>query len=71
MKKLIFPFVEIEVPDDFPDGLDIEATGKYADKHPGLADKIIQKYRKAYYEWVRNKDNENAQTTCQPKKAEA
>ena len=25
MKKLVFPFIELEVPDDCPDGLDFEA----------------------------------------------
>jgi hypothetical protein len=70
MKKLVFPFVEIEVPDDFPSGLDFEAVDRYVDKHPEVGDKIICEYEAAYWKWMNNKGKHNAQTKRQPYKAE-
>jgi len=62
MKKLVFPFVEIEVPDDCPDGFDLEGTFQYAMEHPEVAKRIDREYRKAYQEWVKNKEGNCAGT---------
>jgi hypothetical protein len=71
MKKLIFPFVEIEVPDDFPDGLDLEATFNYGLEHPEVAKRVDREYRKAYRKWLKTKGKHCAQTNVKPEKATA
>ena len=60
MQKLVFPFVEIEVPDDFPSGLDPEATFKYADQHPEVAARICREYEKAYRKWQKSQNQTHA-----------
>ena len=70
MKKLVFPFVEIEVPDDFPDGLDPEATFAYARQHPEVSEKICRKYEDAYWKWQRSDKRTHAKKS-KPHKAEA
>jgi len=70
MKKLVFPFVGIEVPDDFPDGFDLEGTFEYAMEHPEVAEHIDKEYRKAYAEWVKN-GGICAEAKNQPEKAKA
>ena len=72
MKKRIFQFYEIEVPDDFPDGFDrnnvkdyIRALKRYADEHPDIADKFIQDCEEAYQKWVRSKEASHAQAEHQ------
>jgi DNA repair ATPase RecN len=70
MKKLVFPFVEIEVPDDFPSGLDPEATFKYADQHPEVAAKICREYERAYRKWKKSQDKTHAKKS-KSHKAEA
>jgi hypothetical protein len=59
MKKLIYQFCEIEVPDDFPDRFErknvkeyLKALRRYADEHPDVADKFILDYEEAYQKWV-------------------
>lgn len=71
MKKLVFPFVEIEVPDDCPDGLDLEATFNYAMEHPEVAKRVDREYRKAYQKWMKSKRNNCAQTNLESEKAAA
>jgi hypothetical protein len=71
MKNLVFPFVEIEVPDDFPSGLDFEAVDQYINQHPEIGVQIIYEYETAYRKWVKNEEKNNAQTTHQPYKAKA
>ncbi len=71
MKKLVFPFVEIEVPDDCPDGLDLEATFNYGMEHPEVAKRVDREYRKAYRKWMKNKGNKCAQTSAESEKATA
>ncbi|MBI1925085.1 hypothetical protein HYR99_12655 [Candidatus Poribacteria bacterium] len=71
MKKLVFPFVEIEVPADFPSGLDFEAVDRYISQHPEIGDQIIDEYETAYRKWVKNKEKTDAQTTHQPYEATA
>ncbi len=59
MKKLRWDFLnlEIEVPDDYPDGLlDFEARRAYDEKHPELVDKIVREYRWAYKKWLKTDD---------------
>jgi len=51
MKKLIYPFVEIEVPDDFPDSRDWDEAGAYFEKHPEVGEKMVREYEAAYYRW--------------------
>jgi hypothetical protein len=51
MLKLNFPFVKIELPDDFPSGFDPEAVSEYLEKHPDVANKIVQEYEQAYHTW--------------------
>ena len=71
MKKLVFPFVEIDVPDDFPSGFDFEAVDRYINQHPEIGDQIIYEYETAYRKWRKNKEKNDAQTTHQPYKAKA
>jgi len=71
MKKLVFPFVEIEVPDDFPSGLDFEAVDRYISQHPEIGAQIIYEYETAYRKWMKKKEKNDAQTTYQPYKAKA
>ena len=71
MKKLIFPFVVIEVPDDFPSGLDFEAVDRYVDEHPEIGDKIIYEYEEGYRKWINNGRKNDAQTKYQLYKAKA
>ena len=71
MKKLVFPFVEIEVPDDFPSGLDFEAVDQYIRQQPEIGDQIIYEYETAYRKWLKNKEKKDAQTPHQPYKTEA
>jgi len=71
MKKLVFPFVEIEVPDDFPDGFDLEATFNYGMEHPEVTKRVNREYNKAYRKWMKNKRNKCAQTSLESEKAEA
>lgn len=59
MKKIVFPFVEIEVPDDCPPGLDPEGVFEYMGKHPEIADQVVRKYRKAYRKWINSKDSKD------------
>jgi len=68
MKKLVFPFVEIEVPDDFPDGFDPEATFKYAGEHPEVAEKICREYERAYRKWKKSQEKTHAKKS-RPHKA--
>ena len=63
MKKLIFPFVAIEVPDDFPSGLDPEATFKYARQHPEVSERICQEYETAYRKWEQTQKKRHAKTS--------
>lgn len=56
MKKLVFPFVELEVPDDCPDGLDFEAAFDYFRERPELVEDMVRQYRKAYYQWTRTSE---------------
>ena len=49
MQKLVFPFVKIDLPDDFPSGFDPEAVSEYLEKHPDVANKIVQEYEQAYW----------------------
>ena len=72
MKKLIYQFYEIKVPDDFPDGFDrknvkdyLRALKRYADEHPDVADKFIRDCREAYQKWVRSKETLHAQAKHQ------
>jgi hypothetical protein len=51
MKKLKGVFVEIEVPDDFPDAADWDEIGEYLDAHPEVGHKIVREYEAAYYRW--------------------
>jgi hypothetical protein len=60
MKTLKFPFVEIEVPDDFPSGLDFEAIDRYVDNHPEVADQIIYQYETAYKKWQKMQHKNHA-----------
>ena len=60
MQKLVFPFVEIEVPDDFPSGLDPEATFKYARQHPEVSERICREYETAYWKWQRSQNKTHA-----------
>lgn len=69
MKKLVFPFVEIEVPDDFPDGFDSEATFKYARQHPEVSEKICREYERTYRKWQKNQNKTHAKKS-KPHKAE-
>ena len=65
MKKIVFPFVEIEVPDDCPSGLDPEAVFEYMGKHPEVANKVVREYRKAYHKWINSKDDTYAPTASE------
>jgi len=72
MKKLIYQFCEIEVPDDFPDGFDgnnvkdyLRALKHYADEHPDVADRIIREYETAYWKWMKSKEMSHAQAAHQ------
>ena len=66
MKKIVFPFVEIEVPDDCPSGLDPEAAFEYLGKHPEVVNHIVREYRKAYRKWIKSQGKNNA-ATSEPK----
>ena len=66
MKKLVSHIAEIEVPDDFPSGLDPQAVFDYVGEHPEVGDKIIREYRKAYTRWIKNQNKANAPKTTQP-----
>ena len=68
MRKLVFPFVEIEVPDDFPDGLDPEATFKYAEQHPEVSERISREYERAYRKWKKSQEKTHAKKS-KPHKA--
>jgi len=67
MKKIVFPFVEIEVPDDCPSGLDPESVFEYMEKHPEVANKIVREYRKAYRKWINSKGSMDAKTASEQK----
>ena len=70
MKKIIFPFVEIEVPDDCPSGLDPEAAFEYLGKHPEVVNHIVREYRKAYRKWIKSQERMDGLATSKPKQAE-
>lgn len=70
MKKIVFPFVEIEVPDDCPSGLDPEAVFAYMGKHPEVANHIVREYRKAYRKWIQSQESMDSLATSKPKQAE-
>ncbi len=53
MKKLKGVFVEIDVPDDFPDSRDLDEIGAYLRQHPEVGEKIEREYLAAYYRWER------------------
>ena len=71
MKKLVFPFVEIEVPDDWPKGGEPGANFEYFRQRPELVERISRQYRKAYRHWMKTRNNPHAQKKSQPHQAEA
>jgi hypothetical protein len=64
MQKLVFPFVKIDLPDDFPSGLDPEAVSEYLEKHPDVADEIVQGYEQAYWKARHKMERKNASAKC-------
>ena len=68
-KKVVFPFVEIEVPDDCPSGLDPQSVFEYMGNHPEVADRIVREYRKAYRKWINSKGSIYGTTTFEQKQA--
>ncbi len=70
-KKLVFPFVEIELPPDCPDATDLEAVHHYALAHPEVAKRVAREYERAYRKWVKEQDGQHAPTKGQSRKAKA
>jgi hypothetical protein len=63
MKKLTYPFAEIEVPDDFPETTDFNVLWQYAEIHPEVAERVRCEYRSAYRKWVNGKKKRDVSTT--------
>jgi hypothetical protein len=70
MKKLAYPFVEIEVPEDFPDPADFEAVFKYGLDHPDVAARVCQEYRTAYRKLTDRRKRQHGQKAHQSAEAE-
>ncbi len=70
MKKLVFPFVEIEVPDDYSEEMDLDAAFEYFRQRPELVERISRQYRKAYRQWTKTRKNPHAQKRCQSHQTE-
>ncbi len=70
-KKLVFPFVEIELPPDFPDTEDLEAVHQYALAHPDVAKRVAREYERAYRKWIKEQNPKNAPAKGQSRKAKA
>jgi hypothetical protein len=51
MKKLTYPFTEIEVPDDFPDLREWDEVWAYLEQHPEVGEKIEREYLAAFHRW--------------------
>ena len=64
MQKLVFPFVKIDLPDDFPSGFDPEVVSEYLEKHSDVANKIVQEYEQAYWTWHNKMERKNASAEC-------
>ncbi|MBI1924249.1 hypothetical protein HYR99_08355 [Candidatus Poribacteria bacterium] len=69
--KLVFPFVEIELPPDFPDPTDLEAVHHYGLTHPEVAKRVAREYERAYRKWLKEQDGCHASAKGQPRKAKA
>jgi hypothetical protein len=68
-QKLIFPFVEIEIPADVPSASNPHAVHAYFTAHPDVADQIVREYDDAYRKWLRSQSKKNAQEKNQSRQA--
>jgi len=65
-KKWVFPFIEIELPDDAPEPGDPYAAWEYAEKHPEKAAEVVRKCEEAYLQWKkRQSENNGTSNQCQ------
>jgi len=58
-KKWVFPFIEIELPDDAPEPGDPYAAWEYAEKHPEEAERLVRKCEEAFRQWKRSQGKNN------------
>jgi hypothetical protein len=68
-QKLIFPFVEIEIPADVPPASDPHAVHDYFMAHPEVADRIVREYDAAYRKWLRSQNKKEVQAKSQFRQA--